>query len=360
MNRYSPTIRVGVIGTGRFAQECHIPCLHSHPNATIVAVCGAAATSIAEKFEIPSAMNSYLDLCERDDIDAVTIASANPNHADHAIAALRNGKHVLCEKPLAVSVEQAEMMVNAAIQSDRVHFTAFTFRYNYGIRELYRRIANGEIGTPFLARIQYDRWDGMTQTECTQPRQSQRSKDPGMLLNLGSHLFDISRHVLGPISSVIGHTLSLPICNPDRQMSQPGSQAPDDLVGAWMKHANGVHGQFFISRITPSFAPLGYLEIVGNEGALKASLSRGGIDFIMKSTPSSPDWTELRLPPEASEGKPNALRRMMHSYVDSCIRGKLDPEIDASFHDGLAAQYAMSALLRSQDSGSWAEVQKQI
>lgn len=360
MHHKSQMIRVGVIGTGKFADECHIPCILSHPKAKLVALCGANSNLLADKYGIPSAMNNYHDFCSRDDIDAVTIASANSNHADHAIAALKNGKHVLCEKPLALSVEQAEMMMSAAIQSNKVHFTAFTFRYNYGIRELHRRIANGEIGTPFLARIQYDRWDGLSQNECSQPRQGHHSMDPGMLLSLGSHLFDISRYVLGPISSVIGHTLSIPICNPNCQKSQPESQAPDDLVGAWMKHANGVHGQFFISRITPSFGPLGYLEIVGNKGALKASLSRGGIDFIMRSTPSSPDWTEIRLPPEASEGKPNALRRMMHSYVDSCIRGNLDPEIDASFHDGLAAQYAMSALLRSQASGSWADVQNRI
>ncbi|MCX8495480.1 MAG: Gfo/Idh/MocA family oxidoreductase [Akkermansiaceae bacterium] len=357
MERKSPIIRVGVIGTGRFADECHIPCILSHPNAKVVAVCGANSKSLAAKYGISSAMTNYHELCSREDIDAVTIASANSDHADHAVAALTHGKHVLCEKPLAVSIAQAELMTNTASKSNKIHFTAFTFRYNYGIRSLRKRLANGEIGTPFLARIQYDRWDGLTRGPSEQPRNHNQPIHPGMLENLGSHLFDISRHVLGPIGAVIGYTMSIPHSHAPTLAPDSISNVPDDLVGAWMKHTNGVHNQIFISRITPPFAPLGYLEVVGTEGALKASLSRGGIDFIKRSTPSFPEWTDLQLAPEASYGEPTALRRMIHGYLNACISGQLDPEIDASFHDGLAAQYAMSSLLKSQKVGSWTDVQ---
>jgi predicted dehydrogenase len=356
MDKKAPIIRVGVIGTGKFADECHIPCILSYPNAQIVAVCGANAKLLAKKYSLPSAMNNYRELCERDDIDAVTIASANSNHPDHAFAAMKNKKHVLCEKPLAVSVDQAELMANIASKSNKVHFTAFTFRYNYGVRSLRTRIAAGEIGTPFLARVQYDRWDRLAPSSSEQHRHHHQPFEPGMLENLGSHLFDISRHVLGPIASVIGHTMSIPSSGTKTTPPLSGSHAPDDLVSAWMRHTNGVHGQFFISRITPPFAPLGYLEVVGTEGALKASLSRGGVDFIKRSTPTAPEWIDLQLPPEASLGKPTALRRMIHSYLDACICGSLDPDIDASFNDGLAAQYAMSSLMASQAYGMWTEV----
>jgi predicted dehydrogenase len=98
---------------------------------------------------------------------------------------------------------------------------------------------------------------------------------------------------------------------------------------------------------------LGYLEIVGDQGALKAALSRGGVDFLKASSPGMPEWMDLELPPEAADGTPHALGIMMRSFVDACLRGSIDPTLDASFDDGLAAQLAMSALLESEQSDRW-------
>lgn len=355
----SHILRIAIIGTGNFAEVCHIPGILSHPNAEISAIYGRdaeKAKSLAAKFGIPHATNDLEALCADPNIDAVTIASANSVHASQAIMALRHGKHVFCEKPLAMNDNEAADMLNAARLSGKIHQVAFTFRYNYGIRELRRRIAAGDIGTPLHTRIQYDRWDGLASTSKASWRDRREVAGAGLLFDLGSHLFDIHRHVLGPIDSVIGYTHTVPRMLPHKDNGELIEIETDDIVNAWIQHQNGLRGQFFISRVTPPFAELGYLEVIGNEGALKAALSRGGVDFLKASNPNSPEWVNLPLPPEASDGKNHALKMMMHGFVDACINGEMNCDVDATFEDGCAAQFAMSALTKSQTSKRWENI----
>ncbi len=328
----------------------------SHPSAALVSIYGRrleAARSLADRFGIAGATDDFASICEDPKIDAVTIATAHVAHASQALMALRAGKHVFCEKPLAMNAAEAREMAEIAEASGKVHQVAFTFRYNHGLNEMRRRIAEGEIGKPFFARIQYDRWDGLADDWFTSWRTRTQTAGSGILFEVGSHLFDICQHVLGPIESVIGYTHLVPREAPDQVTGEMAAVETDDLMNAWVRHESGVRTQIFTSRVTPPFAELGYLEVVGDKGSLKASLSRGGVDRLKLSTPSAPAWTDLPLPAEASDGQPHALPRMIHSFVDACLRGKLDPEVDASFREGLGAQLAMSALLDSQIEDRW-------
>ena len=319
-----------------------------------------AARALADKFGIRDAMDDYEALCARPDIDAVTIASANIAHASQAIEALRNGKHVFCEKPLAMTVEEAVTMTEMAKASNKVNQVAFTFRYNYGIQEMRRRIIAGDIGEPFYARIQYDRWDGLQPGWTSSWREKKELAGAGMLFDLGSHLFDITRQVLGPIDSVIGYTHKLPRYAPDRITGVMAEVETDDLANAWFRHANGTRGQFFISRITPPFADLGYLEVIGSHGALKAALSRGAVDFLKASNPRNPDWQDIPLCPDSQDGQPHALGLMMRSFVDSCQRGAINPDLDASFEDGMEAQIAMRSLVESEITDRWTTLRPRL
>jgi predicted dehydrogenase len=349
-------LRLGVIGTGAFAQACHIPGLQSHPKAKVVALCGRrgdVARGVANKFDISDVYTDFRDLCARPDIDAVTIATPNVAHTEQVHEALRQGKHVFCEKPLGITVKEVLKMTEAAEANGKIHQVAFTFRYNYGIHELRRRIGAGDIGQPFYARVQYDNWEGLKPDWKVGWREKQQLAGGGLLFDVGSHLFDIARHVLGPIDKVIGFTHQIPRLAIDQQIGKETEVETDDLANVWIQHVSGVRGQFFVSRITPPFAQSGYFEIIGPEGALKAALSRGGIDFLKLSRPNAPEWTDLPLPPEASDKQPHALGRMMRSFVDGCLRGHLDPERDASFQDGLAAQEAIDAVLTSAKEQKW-------
>ncbi len=134
---YMKKLRIGVIGTGAFAETCHVPGLQSHPQAEVVMLCGRdhdRTQAMAGRLNVPETTTDYEMLCARADIDAVTIATPNVFHARQAKAALAAGKHVLCEKPLGISVGEALDMVRAAEATERVHQVAFTFRYLYGVQ----------------------------------------------------------------------------------------------------------------------------------------------------------------------------------------------------------------------------------
>jgi predicted dehydrogenase len=290
----------------------------------------------------------------------VTIATPNAFHAQQTLSAFEHGKHVLCEKPLAIDVQEAERMLYAAKSSGKVHQVAFTFRYGYAVRELRRRIQSGDIGQPYYLRIQYDSWKGLLSDWKVGWREERDLAGGGILYDLGIHLFDIARFVLGPIVTVTGFLQHLPRRRAHCFTSELTSVETDDIAAAWFCHESGVRGQWFISRATPGYAENGYLEVVGPEGALKAGLSRGSVDVLKVSRPERPDWEDLPLPVEARDGKPHSLGIMMRSFVDACLRGKIDGTVDASFVDGLAAQQAVAAVVEANEHLTWVSLNRQL
>jgi len=340
-------LRVGVIGTGAFAETCHLPGLQSHPQAEVVAICGRRydhVRSLADRFKIPDVHTDYHELCARSDLDALTIVTPNSEHAKQAMAAFEFGKHVFCEKPMAMNVTEAHEMVRAAEMSRKIHQMAFTYRYLYGVQELRRRVLRGDIGTPHYLRAQYDCWEGLQPTYRVGFRDKLALAGGGMLYDMGSHFFDIARFICGPIESVTGFSQRIPRQRVNTHTGTAADIETDDFAAAWFVHESSVCGQWFASRATPSFDEKAYLEVIGQEGALRASLSRGSVDVLRVSTPTRPAWEELPLPQEARDKSPHALGIMMRSFVDACLRGNLNGEVDASFSDGLAAQQAVAAV----------------
>ena len=343
----SKVLRIGVIGSGTFAEQGHLPGLQTHPQAKVVAIAGRRPErlrSLAAQFNIPAVYTDYHELCARTDLDAITIVTSNSEHAAQAKAGFASGKHVFCEKPLATSVIQAKEMVRAAELSGKVHQVAFTYRYLYGLQELRRRIQRGDIGAPYHLRAQHNSWDGL------------RSKGSGVLHDVGPHLFDLARFLFGPLQSVTGLYRHIPRDRKDRLAVSP-AQATDDVATAWFTHKSGVQGQWFTSRVMPSYGGKAHIEVIGQEGALRASLSRGSIDTLQIVRPPSTRWEELPLSAEARSDAPSALTIMMRSFVSACLRGKLDPDIDASFHDGLAVQLAIDAVETASARLPWIPVE---
>jgi predicted dehydrogenase len=349
-------LRFGVIGTGEFAQVCHVPGLQSHPQAEVVALCGSdyqRVRTIANRLGVPDVHTDYVELCSRNDLDAVTIATPNVFHARQAVAALHHKKHVLCEKPLALNVEQAEEMLHAAESSGKVHQVAFTFRYGYAVRELRRRIQSGDIGQPHYLRVQYDSWKGLLPDWEVGWREKQDLAGGGMVYDLGAHLFDVARFVLGPIKIATGFLQNFHRLRTHCFTRELAPVETDDIAAAWFRHESGVRGQWFISRVTPPYTENGWLEVIGTEGALKAALSRGKVDKLKVSSPAQPDWEELPLTEEARDEKPHCLGLMMQSFVDACLRGELDKNSDASFVDGVATQQAIAAVMEANEHLTW-------
>lgn len=345
-------LRFGVIGAGAFAEACHVPGLLSHPRAEVVAICGRRserAQALAGRFGIPEVCSDPGELCTRDDLDGIAICTPNAAHREPALLAFANRKHVFCEKPLGLSVAEAEEMTGAAEASGRVHQVAFTYRYLYGIEELRRRVRAGDVGEPFLFRAHHEYWDGLSPGATIGWRELQAPAGGGALYDSGSHFFDLAHFILGPIAEVKAAVQFLPRQAIEAASAELRNVETDDVAVSWFRFASGVRGQWYASRITP---PRGenYVQVIGTEGALEALLSRGRLDALRGARAGMAGWEELPLPEEARDGQAHALGRMMRSFVDACLRGRLREE-DASFHDGLAAQRAIAAAEASAEAG---------
>jgi len=360
MRRMNTTrVRVGVIGSGTFAVEGHISNLQSHSQAEVAAICGRnkdRTNAIADQFGIPAVYTDYRELCALPDIEAVTIVTPNAFHAEQAVAAFHCGKHVLCEKPLGTTLAEAQVMLDAAIASGAIHHVNFPYRRLYGVRELKRRVQAGDIGNPYLLRIQYDGWKGLNPDWSIGWRERHELAGGGELYDHGSHLFDIARFVLGRIEQVTGFMHRIPRKQPDASSGFLAEVETDDIAAAWFLHECRVRGQWFVSRATPCTEENGWLEVTGTRGALRASLSRGSVDRLQVSRPNHTSWEHLPLPAAASDGLPHALTAGMFSFVDACVKGYSNPEVDATFVDGFAAQQGLDAVVRANEQFVWIQL----
>lgn len=345
-------LRFGVLGAGAFAEACHIPGLQSHPQAEVVVVCGRRrerVEALAGRLGVPEIATDPAEVCARADLDGITICTPNDAHRGLALLAFRHGKHVFCEKPLGLSVAQAEEMAAAATASGRIHQVAFTFRYLYGVEELRRRVAAGDVGEPFLLRAQHDYWDGLRPEARIGWRELQAPAGGGTLYDLGSHLFDLARYCLGPIEAVKAELQHLA-----RTMREAFGEAmraveTDDRAACWLRFASGAAGEWSASRVTPARSA-NFVEVVGREGALEACLSRGRVDRLRAARAGSATWEDVPLLEAASDGESHALTRMMRSFVDACLTGAMGEE-DATFADGLAVQRALAAVEQAAAAG---------
>jgi predicted dehydrogenase len=114
---------------------------------------------MAARLGVPEVYADFRELIARPGVDAITVATPDALHLPVAVAALEAGKHVFCEKPLAMNVAEARKKVEVADQSGRVAMVAFTFRCARALQELRRLLRQGAIGTPFYVALQVH-WGG--------------------------------------------------------------------------------------------------------------------------------------------------------------------------------------------------------
>ena len=347
-------LRFAVIGAGGFAEVCQIPGLQRHPNAEVVALCRRnrnLCEQTALKFGVPEVYTDYAD----DTIDAVTIVTPNIFHHPIAVQALQAGKHVFCEKPLAMNAAEAREMYDIAKASGKIHHVAFTFRYTHCLYKLCEMLKSGRIGEPFYVRIQADGWNALQSTATAAWRNQQSLSGTGILGDMGSHFFDAIRWVCGDITQVCGVLHNVQRVRPHINTGELASIDTDDLAAAWFETESGLKGQFFVSSVTPPRPENKYIEIIGEEGALFAYLSRGQEEEL-RFRHRDGDWETVNLPPEAAEGKPHALGRMMGCFVNGILTGQLNPDRDPSFFDGWKAQLAIDAVVESAEQKKWIEI----
>ena len=201
-------VRIGVIGTGGWANTVHMRGYQAHPKARIVGVCDIIldrAKEAAEKFGAEFATDDYMALINRDDIDAIDVVTPNNVHVPIAMAAVKAGKHVMCEKPLAMNVAEAKELVDAAKAAGVKTGVNFTYRGHPAARYAREVICSGEIGRIFHVNAFYmQSWLVDPQRPLVW-RLQKNLTGTGVLGDLASHVIDLAEWFTGSrITSVVG------------------------------------------------------------------------------------------------------------------------------------------------------------
>jgi len=142
------TIKIGIIGAGKIVRVRHLPETLSNPDAQVAAVCDIVeerAQQLAHKYNC-KAYTDYLQLVEDPSLDAVIVAATNITHAEMTIAALQGGKHVLCEKPMATSLHDADRMIDAAEKTGKQLMIAHNQRLEPANQKAREIIQSGTLG----------------------------------------------------------------------------------------------------------------------------------------------------------------------------------------------------------------------
>lgn len=195
------TVRVGVIGSGLIARLAHVPG-YKACGAEIVAIADLVeerADQLATDFNIPGVYTDYNELLARTDIDAISVCVPNHLHKEVTIAALKAGKHVLCEKPMAMSVEEAHQMLSVSEETGKILMLGFNNRFRSDVQRLRKLIQGGELGDIYYAKTGYVRRRGTPFGWFTVKNES----GGGPVIDIGVHVIDMTRYLMGnprPIS----------------------------------------------------------------------------------------------------------------------------------------------------------------
>ncbi|MDR4945554.1 Gfo/Idh/MocA family protein [Neobacillus cucumis] len=201
-------LRIGVIGCGSIAQHRHLPEYQVNLNVELVAVCDInqeRAMEVAEKYGVIS-YTDYNELLKSGEVDAVSVCTPNYLHAPISIAALEAGLHVLCEKPMATSKEEAEAMIAAAEKSGKKLMIGHNQRFVPSHQKARQLIQNGEIGKIYSFRTAFGH--GGPENWSVEGKEGwffQKEKAfVGAMGDLGVHKADLIRYVLGEEITEVG------------------------------------------------------------------------------------------------------------------------------------------------------------
>jgi predicted dehydrogenase len=189
-------LRVGIIGLG-WAGEQHLKNYIRLPNVEAAALAGLEEPRLRElgqRYGVPNLHCHYEELVAREDLDAISICVPNHLHAPVAIAALKSGKHVLCEKPLARTGAEAEDIVRAARKAGRVVHIAFTQRERGDVQVLKRHITEGNLGRIYHVKATWMRRNGIPGMGSWFTNKEMAGGGP--LIDLGVHLIDMALYLM--------------------------------------------------------------------------------------------------------------------------------------------------------------------
>jgi predicted dehydrogenase len=301
------------------------------------------------------------------EVQAVDIVAPNHLHAEIAIAAMREGKAVLCEKPLADHAAAAYEMYRAAREAGVVHQVGFVLRRWPAIAFAKSLVEEGRIGRILQFRASYLLDYALDRRHPATWRLQSATAGAGAIADLGSHLIDLGRFLVGEISAVMARTRTI-------YPSRPGaddSAVPvdvDDATELLVEFDNGATGAMEMCWMAAGHKLDISLELRGDEGSIAFTWRRNG-ELCLYRSPASAEvdgWTTIIIGPNhpgaeafwplagMGMGFDSMFALQARDFVTSVADGK---QVTPSFLDGLRASEVIDASLRSAEANStWVEV----
>ena len=313
----------------------------------------------------------YLRLLERGDIGLVDVVTPGNTHHEIAIAALQAGKHVLCEKPLANTLQESREMLDAARKAGTVNMVCFNYRRAPAVQLAKRLIEEGRLGEIRHWRATY------LQDFILDPglpliwRFRKEIAGSGALGDLGAHLVDLAHFLVGPITGVVGTAETFikerPLEEgPPSGGSQMGAVTVDDAAAFLARFENGAIGTFEVTRLAPGRKNRNSFEINGSGGSLVFDLERmnelevyfedespeaRGFRTVMVTEPDHP-YVGAWWPPGHILGYEHTFVHTVKDLLEGIAAGENPPP---TFEDGYRCQAVLDAVERSIQSGGWTE-----
>ncbi|WP_121614120.1 Gfo/Idh/MocA family protein [Mesobacillus foraminis] len=345
-------LKVGVIGVGSIS-EFHIKPYLKHPEVELVALCDLNEERLHQKagqYGVSAVYNDYRNLLENDEIEAVSICTWNNTHAEIAIAALEAGKHVLVEKPLSMTVEEAIAVETAAKQSGKIAQIGFVRRFGDNAKVLKKFIGSGDLGEIYYAKASILRRLGNPGGWFSDKKLS----GGGPLIDLGVHVIDLCWYLMGKPKAVTvtGNVYSRlgnrsHIENLDYYKAadfDPSRNNVEDLTNALIRFENGATLYVDVSFTLHAKQDKISVKLYGDKGGAEVEPQ---LEII-----SEKHNTILNMAPQIDHRTlhiSNAFEAEIFHFID-CCQG--NSTLLAPVSDGVEIMKILSAVYESAEKGT--------
>lgn len=360
--RGTRTIGAGFVGGG-FMADVHSRAARSSRARLIGASSSTPerSRSAADALALERGYDTLEQLLDDDAVDVVHVCTPNATHAPIALAAIAAGKHVVCEKPLATSVADAERLVDAAREAGVVATVPFVYRFHPMVREARARVARGEVG-PLLSISGSYLQDWLLDSADDDWRVDDKAGGPSRAFaDIGSHLVDLIEFVTGDRIARLAATKRTVFA----ERATHRDIRTEDAVAVVVETERGALGTLLVSQVAPGRKNRLLLEIAGSSESIKFDQEqpetlwlgrREGSGLLMRDPAVlAPDAARLSVVPA---GHPMGYPDAFAAFVDdtyAAIEGEAREGLPV-FADGLRAVRVTDAVLTAAERGGWVEV----
>ena len=379
-------LRCGIAGFG-FIGPHHLDAIRRIPFAEVAGICTSSPESAREKaaaLGIAKVYGDYHELVRDPAIDVVDITAPTHLHFPIAMEAIRHHKHVIVDKPLAMSVEECATLLQAAEDAGVVHAITFNYRYNAMVQQARAMIGKGDLGTIHFINGSYLQEWLLRDTDFSWRLDPAKSGPAAMIADAGSHWFDLVEYVTGlRISGVLANLQTViptrkkpAVAGQAFSETAPGDTAPyqvtvPDLAAMLLRFSNGATGSFYTSSLCAGHKNDLRFELNGAVASLSWAQEepeqlwigrRGEADAILRKDPAILDPSirgYATLPGGHGEAWPDAFRNTMANilhYINAPEKRTRASDFP-TFASGLrVAQIVAAVLASSYAGGVWTEV----